>query len=127
MIKINVRSGVPLYEQIVEEVKFLLFKGVLREDDQLPTVRELSAKLTINPNTIQKAYQELEKQGYVYTKRGRGKFLSDRNHILSKSDLSGLEDQLMKQINEMIFLGMDKEQFTRLIDRAFKSREETLS
>ena len=76
MITIDYQSRVPLYEQIVERFQLLILKGVLKPDDQMPSVRSLALKLSINPNTIQKAYAQLEQQGYIYPVKGRGNFVS---------------------------------------------------
>ena len=73
MIQVDVRSRVPIYEQIVNSFKEMTVSGVLLPDEKIPSVRELAKEMTINPNTIQKAYQELERQGIIYMKRGQYK------------------------------------------------------
>lgn len=72
MFIIDGRSAKPIYEQIVDQVKEQLLKGILKSGDQLPSVRQLAGMLTINPNTVSKAYQELERQKVIETIRGRG-------------------------------------------------------
>ena len=79
LIQVDVRSRVPIYEQIVNSFKQMAMSGILSPDEKLPSVRDLSQELTINPNTIQKAYQELERQNIIYTKRGQGSFVNRRN------------------------------------------------
>ena len=76
MIFIDYQDSRPIYEQIVEKYQKLIIKGVLAPDEQIPSVRQMAADLSINPNTIQKAYAMLEAQGYIYTVRGRGNFVS---------------------------------------------------
>ena len=76
MINIDYQSRTPIYEQIVERFQMLILKGVLKPDDQMPSVRSLALQLSINPNTIQKAYAQLEQQGYIYPVKGRGNFVS---------------------------------------------------
>ncbi len=76
MILIDYKDTRPIYEQIVERYKTLILKGALQPDEQLPSVRNLAMELSINPNTIQKAYTELERQGFIYTVKGRGNFVS---------------------------------------------------
>jgi len=66
----------PLYEQIKEKLKRLIIDGLLTEHSPLPSVRELAVKLAINPNTIQKAYKDLEAEGFIYSKRGKGSFVA---------------------------------------------------
>ena len=75
MIFIDYKSRKPIYEQLVDNIKSLIVSGVLQRDDQLPSVRQLAQELAINPNTIQKAYTELERQGVIYSLKGRGSFV----------------------------------------------------
>lgn len=72
MFELDLRSGKPIYEQIVDKFKELIINQVLETDEKLPSVRELAQQLTINPNTIQKAYRELENQELIYSVKGRG-------------------------------------------------------
>ena len=74
MIVIDYKDTRPIYEQIVERFKTLILKGAMQSDEQMPSVRNLAMELSINPNTIQKAYAELERQGFIYTVKGRGSF-----------------------------------------------------
>lgn len=75
MILIDYKSRTPIYEQIMENVKALILSGVLEQDAQLPSVRQLAQELAINPNTIQRAYAELEREGIIYSLKGRGSFV----------------------------------------------------
>ena len=81
MIHINYRDSRPIYEQIRENLLKLITTGVLPPNEKLPSVRELAADLAINPNTIQRAYRELENEGYIYKVSGRGTFVSDTADI----------------------------------------------
>ena len=74
MIYIDVRDSRPIYEQIVEKTRMLILRGVIRKDEKLPSVRNMAVELSINPNTIQRAYGELERLGYIYTVKGKGNF-----------------------------------------------------
>lgn len=76
MIYIDYQDATPIYEQIVNKYKNLIVRGAIRQDEQMPSVRSLAMELSINPNTIQKAYTELERQGYIYSVKGRGNFVS---------------------------------------------------
>lgn len=76
MIVIDYQNRKPIYEQIVEKFQMLIIKGILEADSQMPSVRSLAGELSINPNTIQKAYTILESQGYIYPVKGRGNFVS---------------------------------------------------
>ncbi|CEO88169.1 GntR family transcriptional regulator [Syntrophaceticus schinkii] len=73
---IDQRSSTPIYQQLVEGVKQAVARGILIQGEKLPSVRELAARITINPNTIAKAYQELEREGVIETLRGRGTFVA---------------------------------------------------
>ena len=77
MILIDYKDRRPLYEQIVEKLSDLMVRGILEQDSQLPSVRSLATELSMNPNTIQRAYAELERQGYIYSVKGRGSFVAD--------------------------------------------------
>ena len=71
MFELDVRSRKAIYEQLVDKVKEMIVYGILKPDEQLPSVRALSTQLTVNPNTIQKAYRELEREGYIYSLQGK--------------------------------------------------------
>lgn len=75
-IQLDPRSNTPIWEQIVQNIKELVLKSMLAPSDKLPSVRELASLLVINPNTVSKAYQELERQGIIETLRGKGTFVS---------------------------------------------------
>ena len=76
MIVLDLKDSRPLYEQIVERFQHLILCGVLPEDEKMPSVRNLAMELSINPNTIQKAYGELERNGFIYSVKGRGNFVA---------------------------------------------------
>jgi GntR family transcriptional regulator len=75
-LRLDARSGVPAYLQLVQQVRHAVQYGLLRSGDQLPTVREVVGKLGINPNTVLKAYRELERDGLVHSRRGLGTFVA---------------------------------------------------
>lgn len=77
MITLDYRDRRPIYEQVTERFQDLMFKGVLNPDDKLPSVRSLATELSINPNTIQRAYAELERLGLIYSIKGKGSFVAD--------------------------------------------------
>ncbi len=78
MISLNYRDGRPIYEQIKDGLRQLIVTGALREGEKLPSVRTLASSLAINPNTIQRAYTELESEGYIYSIAGKGSFAANR-------------------------------------------------
>ena len=81
MIIIDYTDRRPLYEQIVERFQELIVKEILTEGEQLPSVRNLAMELSINPNTIQRAYAELERRGVIYCVKGKGNFVSEKNNV----------------------------------------------
>ena len=84
MILIDYKDRRPIYEQAVEKMADLMVRGILPQDSQLPSVRSLAMELAINPNTIQRAYAELERQGYIYSVKGRGSFVAENHRILEQ-------------------------------------------
>lgn len=77
MIQINYRDSRPFYQQIKDNIRHLVISKALKTNEKLPSVRELASRLAINPNTIQRAYRELENEGYIYTVSGKGSFVSE--------------------------------------------------
>lgn len=94
MLGINYRDGRPIYEQVVDEIKRMVVHGVLEVDSQLPSVRQMAAELSINPNTIQRAYSELENRGVIYSVKGKGNFVSPNAGALRERCVSELKQQL---------------------------------
>lgn len=94
---IDYQDSRPIYEQIVENFKMQIFKGILQPDDQMPSVRSLSMELSTNPNTVQKAYAELERQGFIYTVKGRGNFVKDSTGLLKENK----KEELIKAVVDL--------------------------
>ncbi|MBQ8934424.1 MAG: GntR family transcriptional regulator [Lachnospiraceae bacterium] len=84
MIALDYRDPRPIYEQVVQKLADLILAGVLQENEQLPSVRGLASELSINPNTIQRAYAELDRQGYTYTVKGKGSFVAGSEPLREK-------------------------------------------
>ena len=77
MLSVNYKDSRPIYEQVKDSLRRAIISGVLATDEKIPSVREAAASLVINPNTIQKAYRELENEGYIYSVPGKGSFAAD--------------------------------------------------
>ncbi|MFD2445648.1 GntR family transcriptional regulator [Bacillus sp. CGMCC 1.16607] len=120
MFDLDVRSRIPIYEQLVEKLKELIIHEVFKVDEQLPSVRTLSKDLTINPNTIQKAYRELELQGYIYSVPGKGSFVAPTLKMTNEK-VEKMKEALAKLISEALFLGIKKEDIVSLLDQAVES------
>lgn len=115
MFELDFRSRAPIYEQLVEKFKQLIISQVLKPDQQLPSVRILAGDLTVNPNTIQKAYRELEYQGYIYSLPGKGHFVQAAISEQQTAQLKKLERELFRVVSEMQFWGMSREDILSLI------------
>ncbi|WP_313799684.1 GntR family transcriptional regulator [Cytobacillus sp.] len=115
MFELDIRSRKPIYEQLVERLKELIITEVLKTDEQLPSVRTLAQQLTINPNTIQKAYRELETQGYIYSIKGKGSFVSPANDSQNKEKLLKVKNDLMKLLSEAMYLGITANELIKMI------------
>lgn len=111
MFQLNYQSHKSVYEQIVDSIKEQIMTGVLKENNQLPTVRELSQLLTINPHTVQKAFQTLDQEGYIYTIANKGTFVSSRKHV--KIDEQKVDDTIhviVEGYKELIHMGMTQDE-----------------
>ena len=124
MITINYRDGRPIYEQVKDALRRLIVSGALPPDGKLPSVRELAASLAINPNTIQRAYESLEHEGYLYTVMGKGSFAAPQEGV-DQARRNALLVQFDGAAAELLFLGMTPEDlYQRLRAAAAPAREE---
>lgn len=117
MIKIDYRDGRPIYEQIVDGVETLALRGALPAGSQLPSVRQLAMELSINPNTIQRAYTELERRGVIYAAKGRGNFISENTAALRQRRLDEIGTQIQTLAAQARMLGAHEEQLREWIRR----------
>lgn len=120
MIQLDFGDHRPLYEQICDKIKELIIRGVLLEGDKIPSVRELAQSLAINPNTIQKAYKELEKEGYIYSQKAKGNFVSPRGDNTNTEKSAELFDAIIPVIRELRFLGISKSEISSMIEKIYK-------
>lgn len=112
MIQLNYRDGRPIYEQVRDGLRQLLVVGAIQPGDKLPSVRSLAAQLAINPNTIQRAYEVLEQEGYVYSVPGKGSFAARREEIdtTRRQELLAQLDELARELK---YLGVTPEEIAR--------------
>ncbi|MCR4787107.1 MAG: GntR family transcriptional regulator [Lachnospiraceae bacterium] len=115
MIVIDYKDARPIYEQVVERFSELILKGVLEADSQMPSVRSLAMELSINPNTIQKAYMELERRGYIYSVKGRGSFVQDAKALLNERKKNCLA-RIADETRAAIGYGITKEEIKNMVD-----------
>ena len=116
MILIDYSERRTIYEQVAEKIAELIIRGVLPPESQLPSVRSLAMDLSINPNTIQRAYQELERKGYTYSVPGKGSFVSQRTEYLEEQRENILEEQ-RRLAEKAMCLGMDPRLLKEVIDQ----------
>lgn len=121
-IKINSESGVPLYLQIVKQVKYLVACGALKSADKLPAVRELAVQLRINPNTVAKAYRELQHEKIIDSKWGEGNFISEEIKNVSESQKGKIISEILDNaIRQATDIGLSKEELTKLFSQQLKT------
>lgn len=109
MLQLNYRDGRPIYEQVRDGLRKLMVSGAIRPGDKLPSVRQLAGQLAINPNTIQRAYETLEQEGYVYSVPGKGSFAARREEI-ENSRRAELLERLDLIAGELMMLGVTAEE-----------------
>lgn len=114
MIQLNYRDTRPFYQQIKDNVRQLVVSGALKKDEKLPSVRDMAASLAINPNTIQRAYWELESEGYIYTLSGKGTFVAEVDHS-NQFRQQELLPQFDKIVSELLYLSMPVNDLTNRI------------
>ena len=119
MISIDYQDRRPLYEQIVERFKTLILRGVLAPDTQMPSVRSLAMELSINPNTIQRAYAQLESQGFIYPVKGRGNFVSPNSRI-AEEKIREYRTEFGKTIAHGREMGITKEEMLEMLEENWR-------
>lgn len=121
MFKIDNQSRIAVYEQIVQQVEKYVLSGILRKNDKLPSVRKLSLELNVNPNTVQRAYTELERSGVLVTAPGRGAFVSDSGvtvlkEVRKRESFKKLDEVLM----ELKVSAVEKEKVLAIVERVYE-------
>jgi len=123
MFQLNHGDHRPIYEQIKEKIKELIISGAVKENDKIPSVRELAGMLTINPNTIQKAYRDLETEGYIYSVRAKGSFVAPKREVMKKSDTVEILAEFRGTISKMKFLGLSYDELNEILEEEYKGKE----
>ena len=124
MVNLDYKSGATLHEQIESELKRLIISGALAEKEQLPSVRELAVSLTVNPNTVQRAYRQLEQDGFIYSIKGKGSFVSTMHPDETESKRKALEGEFSSLVRELVFLGEEKERLFSVINSIYSEKED---
>ena len=123
MINLDFRDSRPVYEQICEKLKALIVGGAIKPGDKIMSVRDMAATLTINPNTIVKAYKELEHEGYIYSVIGKGYFVAETKNAATSAKIKEITENLMCNLSELCFLGVKKEEIDKITDTIWKGRD----
>lgn len=121
---INPKVNTPLYEQLIHQVKEMYAKGLLKPNEKLPSVRDLSSQMVINPNTVSKAYQELERQGVIVTVRGKGTFLTEKlSHFHNPKQTEALKQTFKQVIIDSYYAGLSKHDLLQWFDDIYDEME----
>ncbi len=123
MYQIDAMSRVPVYEQIVEQTEKFILTGILKPGDKIPSVRNLSIELSVNPNTIQKSIVELDRRGLIFSVPGKGCYVSEE----ARTALSAVKRKEMAEIkdkiNELALAGVTKDELLELIEEVYSKKE----
>lgn len=122
MITLDYKDSRTLHEQIEDRIKELIINNILLKDEKLPSVRELSVSLTVNPNTVQRAYKELEQKGFIYSIKGKGNFVAEIKHNASGERIKELYSTLSATVNELMYLGEKREDIESILMNIYTER-----
>ena len=123
MITIDYKDRRPIYEQIVSSIEELAVRGVLEPDSQLPSVRQLAVELSINPNTIQRAYSQLEKTGVIYSVKGKGNFVVADPKRLREEKMEQILQEMEKLLRQALALGVGRERMENWLHSLLEKEE----
>ena len=121
---IDFNAAYPIYEQVIEEIKKEIVRGELKAGSKLPSQRKLARRIDVNPNTVQRAYREMEQRGLVETKRGRGTFIKDDDQVMVEIKTEMAETAVFNFIEEMLSLGFKKENILNKVEANFNRRKD---
>lgn len=121
MFKLDYTSGKPIYEQIRDNLKKLIIDGILKSDEKLLSVRELAVEMAINPNTIQKAYKDLESEGYIYSVRAKGFFVAPKQNVKNEQELL---KKLEEIVSELYYLDIEEKKLLETVFEIYKNGNE---
>lgn len=119
MFNIDAMSRKPIYEQIIEQIEKFVLTGLLKPGEQIPSVRSLSIELSINPNTIQKAYSDLDARGIIRSVPGKGCFVSENALTVLAEFKRGKLSELTRAIEELALAGIEKQEIEECVEKAY--------
>ncbi len=123
MMKWNLQSGLPIYSQLVEQMKNNIISGEFKSGDKLPSVRELAADAAVNPNTMQRALAELERMGLVYSKRTAGRYITEDSSMIKNLKKDVVKQEIKNFVEKMQKLGFSREELKQLIEESMRGIE----
>ena len=126
MITLDYADPRPIYEQIVEKYKLLILKGVLEKGEQMPSVRSLAMEISTNPNTVQKAFAELERQGFIYAVKGRGNFVAENPALIEERKRQIAQD-IAARYHEALSIGIPETELNKAVQQARKEIDKEAS
>jgi GntR family transcriptional regulator len=119
-MELNYGDHRPLYEQIKEKTKEYIVSGIFGEHERLPSVREVAAELAINPNTIQRAYKELESEGYIYSQKAKGYFVAPVELAVGDSQRKKMMGDFSQLVKELKYIDADKAELIAIVENIYK-------
>ena len=122
MIVLDYQDRRPLYEQVTEKFRTLIYQGVLPADSRIPSVRQLAMELSINPNTIQRAYMMLEQEGLIYPVKGKGNFVAETQKIQEESK-ENFRQEFLELVRKGNHTGFEEEELIALVQRGYKEEQ----
>ena len=120
MIQLNYKEARPLYEQIKESIRKMVISNAFLADEKLPSVREMASQLAVNPNAIERAYQELEREGYIYTMKGKGSFVSESSEA-ADSKREEIKRELGECVDKALAIGIRPQQLETMLQDCVKN------
>lgn len=112
----NFNTNIPIYIQIIEDVKNRIMNGTLKPNDKVPSVREFALELGVNPNTIQRAFLELERDGYIRTERAVGRYVNDNQKLIDAAKNKLIKENMKEFVERMKLLGLSFEDIQKYLD-----------
>ncbi len=120
MILMDYKDRRPIYEQVMEKFQQMILCGALQPDSPMPSVRSLAMELSLNPNTIQRAYQELERQGYIYTLKGKGSFVSNSLQAADHKRQE-IQEEMEKCVTNALLAGVTDEELRNMLETSIET------
>ena len=120
MFEIDKYSRTPIYEQVIRQIELMILSGELGENDQVPSVRTLSQQLSVNPNTLQRAYMELERRGICYSVPGNGRFIAKGAALSIARAGDELLEQMRELLEEMKLRGVERDRIVETLNSVYE-------